>query len=398
LTISYLRFTLQTVDKKYGIYGSKIMRSGKYINQLKGELQYKAFMPNFLPFAIQSDDEFQTLLSRADLALGRLDGIAETLPDADFFILMYIRKEATLSSQVEGTQATFADVLKAEAKVGDLEIRKDVDEILNYIKAMNYGLERLKTFPLSLRLIKDIHKILLEGVRGEGKEPGEFRKSQNWIGGTSIQRASFVPSPPQEIMSLLDNFEKFLYDKSPMPILLKTGLLHTQFENIHPFLDGNGRIGRLLITFYLCQQKILDKPLLYLSDFFKRYRQEYYDRLNAFHEKDDIEGWLKFFLEGVAVTAEQAVETSKKILKLRGDGLNKISSLGRSTPKATLVFNSLFHTPLITIKDVERIAELKNPNALALVNKLVRLEILEETTGRKRNKVFAYRQYIKLFD
>ncbi|HOD87331.1 MAG TPA: Fic family protein [bacterium] len=374
------------------------MRSGKYINQLKGELQYKAFMPNFLPFAIQSDDEFQTLLSRADLALGRLDGIAETLPDADFFILMYIRKEATLSSQVEGTQATFADVLKAEAKVGDLEIRKDVDEILNYIKAMNYGLERLKTFPLSLRLIKDIHKILLEGVRGEGKEPGEFRKSQNWIGGTSIQRASFVPSPPQEIMSLLDNFEKFLYDKSPMPILLKTGLLHTQFENIHPFLDGNGRIGRLLITFYLCQQKILDKPLLYLSDFFKRYRQEYYDRLNAFHEKDDIEGWLKFFLEGVAVTAEQAVETSKKILKLRGDGLNKISSLGRSTPKATLVFNSLFHTPLITIKDVERIAELKNPNALALVNKLVRLEILEETTGRKRNKVFAYRQYIKLFD
>jgi len=330
--------------------------------------------------------------------LGRLDGIAETLPDADFFILMYIRKEATLSSQVEGTQATFADVLKAEAKVGDLEIRKDVDEILNYIKAMNYGLERLKTFPLSLRLIKDIHKILLEGVRGEGKEPGEFRKSQNWIGGTSIQRASFVPSPPQEIMSLLDNFEKFLYDKSPMPILLKTGLLHTQFENIHPFLDGNGRIGRLLITFYLCQQKILDKPLLYLSDFFKRYRQEYYDRLNAFHEKDDIEGWLRFFLEGVAVTAEQAVETSKKILKLRGDGLNKISSLGRSTPKATLVFNSLFHTPLITIKDVERIAELKNPNALALVNKLVRLEILEETTGRKRNKVFAYRQYIKLFD
>ncbi len=398
MTISYLRFTLQTVDKKYGIYGSKIMRSGKYINQLKGELQYKAFMPNFLPFAIQSDDEFQTLLSRADLALGRLDGIAETLPDADFFILMYIRKEATLSSQVEGTQATFADVLKAEAKVGDLEIRKDVDEILNYIKAMNYGLERLKTFPLSLRLIKDIHKILLEGVRGEGKEPGEFRKSQNWIGGTSIQRASFVPSPPQEIMSLLDNFEKFLYDKSPMPILLKTGLLHTQFENIHPFLDGNGRIGRLLITFYLCQQKILDKPLLYLSDFFKRYRQEYYDRLNAFHEKDDIEGWLRFFLEGVAVTAEQAVETSKKILKLRGDGLNKISSLGRSTPKATLVFNSLFHTPLITIKDVERIAELKNPNALALVNKLVRLEILEETTGRKRNKVFAYRQYIKLFD
>ena len=374
------------------------MRSGKYINQLKGELQYKAFVPNFLPFGIESDDELQSLLSKADLALGRLDGIAETLPDVDFFILMYIRKEATLSSQVEGTQATFADVLRVEAKIEDLESHKDVDEILNYIKAMNYGLERLKSFPLSLRLIKEIHKILLEGVRGEGREPGEFRKSQNWIGGTTIQRASFVPTPPQEIIASLDNFEKFLHDKSLMPILLKIGLLHAQFENIHPFLDGNGRIGRLLITFYLCQQKILDRPLLYLSDFFKRYRQEYYDRLNAFHEKDDIEGWLKFFLEGVAVTAEQAVETSKKILKLREGDIKKILTLGRSTPKANLVFNSLFHTPLTTIKDVERITGLQNPNALALVNKLVKLEIIKEITGRKRNKVFAYQQYIKLFD
>ena len=374
------------------------MRSGKYINQLKDELQYKAFVPNLLPFEIESDNELQSLLSKADLALGRLNGIAETLPDVDFFILMYIRKEATLSSQVEGTQATFADVLRAEAKVEDLEIHKDVDEILNYIKAMNCGLDRLKSFPLSLRLIKEIHKILLEGVRGEGREPGEFRKSQNWIGGTTIQKASFVPAPPQEIMTLLDNFEKFLHDKSLMPVLLKTGLLHAQFENIHPFLDGNGRIGRLLITFYLCQQKTLDRPLLYLSDFFKRYRQEYYDRLNAFHEKDDIEGWLKFFFEGVAVTAEQAVETSKKILKLREEGLKKILSLGRSTPKATLVFNSLFHTPLATIRDIEKMTGLKNPNALALVNKLVNLEILKEITGRKRNKVFAYQQYIKLFD
>ena len=377
---------------------SKIMRSGKYMNHLKGELQYKAFVPNFLPFEIKSDAELQSLLSKADLALGRLDGIAETLPDVDFFILMYIKKEATLSSQVEGTQATFADVLKAEVRVEDLEIHKDVDEILNYIEAMNSGLEKLKNFPLSLRLIKEIHKILLAGVRGEGREPGEFRKSQNWIGGTTIQSASFVPPPPQKIMVLLDNFEKFLYDKSPMPILLKTGLIHAQFENIHPFLDGNGRIGRLLITFYLCQQKTLDRPLLYLSDFFKRYRQEYYDRINAFHEKDDIEGWLKFFLEGVAVTAEQAVETSKKIIKLREDNLKKILTLGRSTPKATLVFNSLFHTPLIAIKDVEKITGLKNPNALALVNKLVKLGILKETTGKKRNKIFAYQQYIKLFD
>ena len=374
------------------------MKSGQYINQLKGELQYRAFVPNLLPFEIKMDAELQTLLSKADLALGRLDGIAEILPDVDFFILMYIRKEATLSSQVEGTQATFADVLKAEAKVEDLEIHKDVDEILNYIKAMKYGLDRSRNFPLSLRLIKEIHKILLEGVRGEYKEPGEFRKTQNWIGGTTIERASFIPAPPQEMTTLLDNFEKFLYDKSLMPILIKTGLIHAQFENIHPFLDGNGRIGRLLITFYLCQQKVLDKPLLYLSDFFRKDRQKYYDCLNAFHEKDDIGGWLKFFLEGVMVTAEQAVDTSKKILKLREEDLKKILSLGRSAPKATLVFNSLFHTSLITIKDVEKMTGLKNPNALALVNKLLKLEILKEITGRKRNKVFAYQQYIKLFD
>ena len=375
------------------------MRTGKYITQLKGDLEYKAFIPYPLPFEIKIDKEFQSLLSEADQSLGRLDGIAETLPDVDFFILMYIRKEATLSSQVEGTEATFADVLKAEAKIRDLEIHKDVDEILNYINAMNYGLKRMETLPLSLRLIKEIHKILLTGVRGEGREPGEFRKTQNWIGGgPSIQKASFVPPPPHEIMPLLDNLEKFFYDKSPTPILVKTGLIHAQFEVIHPFLDGNGRIGRLLITFYLCQQKVLNKPLLYLSDFFKKYRQEYYDRLNAFHEKDDIEGWLKFFLDGIIITAKEAVETSKKIIKLREEDMKRIFTLGRSLNKATLVFNHLFHTPLITIKDVEKITGLKNPNALALINKLVNLGILTETTGRKRNKVFAYERYIKLFD
>jgi len=375
------------------------MRTGKYITQLKGDLEYKAFIPNPLPFEIKIDKEFQSLLSEADQSLGRLDGIAETLPDVDFFILMYIRKEATLSSQVEGTEATFADVLKAEAKIRDLEIHKDVDEILNYINAMNYGLKRMETLPLSLRLIKEIHKILLTGVRGEGREPGEFRKTQNWIGGgPSIQKASFVPPPPNEIMPLLDNLEKFFYDKSPTPILVKTGLIHAQFEVIHPFLDGNGRIGRLLITFYLCQQKVLHKPLLYLSDFFKKYKQEYYDRLNAFHEKDDIEGWLKFFLNGIIITAKEAVETSKKIIKLREEDMKRIFTLGRSVNKATLVFNHLFHTPLITIKDVEKITGLKNPNALALINKLVNLGILTETTGRKRNKVFAYERYIKLFE
>ncbi len=375
------------------------MRSGKYTIQLRDkEGQYKAFTPNPLPFKIDFDEDLQSLLSKADLALGRLDGIADTLPDVDFFILMYIRKEATLSSQVEGTQATFADLLNAEAKIEDLEIHKDVDEILNYIQAMNYGLDRLKTLPISLRLIKEIHKILLQGVRGEWKEPGEFKKSQNWVGGATIERASFIPCPPQEVMSALDNLEKFIHNNSRIPILIKTGLIHTQFENIHPFLDGNGRIGRLLTTFYLCQQKVLDKPLLYLSGFFKKYRQEYYDRLNAVHEKDDIEGWLKFFLEGVAVTANQAVDTSKKIIKLKEEDFKKILALGRTTSKATLVFNFLFHTPTLTVKDVENIAGLRNPNALLLIGKMVNLGILEEITGRKRNRVFRYQKYVNLFD
>ncbi len=374
------------------------MRSGKYVTQLKGDAEYKAFIPNPLPFEINMDEELQMLLSKADLALGRLDGITETLPDVDFFILMYIRKEATLSSQVEGTQATFADVLNAEANVEDLEIHKDVDEILNYINAINYGLKGLENLPLCLRLIKEIHKILLNGVRGEFKEPGEFKKSQNWIGGSTISRASFVPCPPQELDNALNNMEKFLNSNTNIPTLIKTGLIHVQFENIHPFLDGNGRIGRLLITFYLCQQGVLHKPLLYISEFFKKYRQEYYNRLNAVHEKDDIEGWLKFFLDGIAITANQAIETNKKIIKLREEDLKKISSLGRSTQKAILVFNYLFHTPILTIKDIENITGLKNPNALSLMNKMTNLGILKEITGKKRNKVFRYQNYVNLFE
>lgn len=374
------------------------MRTGKLINQLKDQFQYQAFVPNLLPFEVKMDDVLGDLLAKANIALGRLDGFAEILPDTDFFILMYVRKEATLSSQIEGTQATFSDVLKAESKIQDHEIHKDVDEILNYIEAMNCGLKRLKTFPLSLRLIREIHKILLQGVRGEMKTPGEFRRSQNWIGGTTLQTASFVPPPPHELHKLLDNLEKYMHDASPASLLVKAGLIHAQFEGIHPFLDGNGRVGRLLITFYLCQQGILLKPLLYLSQFIKKNRQEYYDRLNAFHGNDDIEGWLKFFLTGVIFTAESAVETARKIVKLRERDLNKIVGLGRSSENAVKLFNALYRSPLIRVKDVEKITSLKNPNALELVSKFLKLGILKETTGQKRNRMFAYQNYIKLFD
>lgn len=373
-------------------------RTGTYINQLQGDVQYKAFVPNPLPYEVKVDEILQHLVSKADLALGRLDGITEILPDVDFFIFMYTRKEATLSSQVEGTQATFADVLKAEAKIEDGEIHKDVDEILNYIKAMGYGLRKLEELPFSLRLIKQIHEILLKGVRGEGRTPGEFRKTQNWVGGATINTARFVPPPVHEVMRLLDNLEKFLHEPTHMPILIKTGLIHSQFETIHPFLDGNGRVGRLLITFYLCQQGILKRPLLYISEFFKMHRQEYYDRLNAVRTEDGIEDWLKFFVEGVAITADKAVDTTRKILKLREKDIHKVVTLNRVSIKGKILLDFLYRAPLVQIKTVERVTGLKNPNAIALVSKFTKLGILKEITGQKRNRVFSYKDYIELFE
>jgi len=374
------------------------VRTGIYQNQLQGVLKYEAFVPNRLPFKIKISDKLQSLLSRADLALGRLDGMADTLPDLDFFILMYVRKEATISSQIEGTQATFVDVLKKEAKFEDSEVHKDVNEILNYITAMNYGLTRLTEFPLSLRLIKEIHQKLLANVRGQHKTPGEFRTSQNWIGGSTIETATFIPPPRHEVMPLMGNLETFMHDTAPMAVLLKTGLIHAQFETIHPFLDGNGRTGRLVITFYLCQQNVLHKPLLYLSEYFKRNRQIYYDRLNTYRIKDDIEGWLEFFLQGIIETSEKAVDTSRKIIVLKEKSIQKIATLGKSTENGMNILNALFRTPMVRIKDVERILSLKNPNALSIVAKLQQLSIIKEITGNQRNRIFSFFEYVKLFE
>jgi Fic family protein len=374
------------------------MRCGQYTTQSSGKSKYKAFVPNPLPFKVKMDNVLQSLLSEADQALGRLDGIAELLPDVDFFVLMYIGKEATLSSQVEGTQATLSDLLKAEAKIEDIDVRSDVDEIQNYVRAMNYGLDRIETLPMSLRLIREIHKELLRGVRGRGKTPGVFRKSQNWVGGHSIETASFVPPPAHEMMPLLSNLEKYLHDRTPVPILIKTAVAHLQFEAIHPFLDGNGRIGRLLVTFYLCQQKALKKPMLYLSEFFRANRQEYYDRLSAAHDRDDLEGWLRFFLEGVASTAGKAAETAGKVLALRENDMRAAAGLGAVSENAVKLLNHLYGRPYVRIKDVEAIVGLSNPNAIALIGKMSRLGILAEITGRKRNKVFAYSSYIEAFE
>lgn len=374
------------------------MRAGQYISQSGGKARYKAFIPNELPFKIKMDNVLQARLSEADQALGRLDGISHILPDVDFFVLMYISKEATLSSQVEGTMATFSDLLKAEARIEDAEVHSDVDEIQNYIRAMDHGIDRLDTLPLSLRLIREIHGVLLQGVRGEGKTPGAFRKSQNWIGGHSIETASFVPPPAHDIMPLLHNLEKYMHDKNPAPVLIKTAMIHLQFEAIHPFLDGNGRVGRLLITIYLRQQGVLKKPLLYLSEFFRVHRQEYYDRLSAAHGKDDLEGWLRFFLEGVTLTARGAADTARRVIELREHDMRSVAGIGAASERALKLMGHLYRSPLVRIKDVERIVGLSNPNAIGLIGKLTKLGILEEITGRKRNKIFAYSKYIDVFN
>jgi len=308
-----------------------IARAGVYVTQPTG---YKAFIPKDLPPdpPIRYDDGLWDGLSRADMALGRLDGSAENLPNPDLFVAMYVRKEAVLSSQIEGTQASLTDLLEYEVNRPTLKSLQDVGEVVNYVAAMNYGLEHLSELPVSLRLIKEIHAKLLAGVRGSDRTPGEPRRSQNWIGpnGTLLAQARYVPPPPDEMNRALGKLETFIHDQTPMPALVKVGLVHSQFETIHPFLDGNGRVGRLLITFLLCEKGALRRPLLYLSHYLKLHRQEYYDRLQAVREKGDWEGWLRFFIEGVRTVADEAADTARRIVSLRKQHRNAITrELGR---------------------------------------------------------------------
>lgn len=375
------------------------MRSGWWLKQLSGELEYQAFVPNKLPYEStpQIDELILDLLSEASILLGRLDGITELLPDPNFFILMYIKKEATSSAQIEGTQATFADLLKHEAKIKDPKIPDDVKEIVNYINAMNYGVKRLETLPLSLRLIREIHKILLKDVRGQERYPGKFRKSQNWVGGRTINLATYVPPPIHELPGLLDNFEKFLHLKTKMPILIKAALTHAQFELIHPFLDGNGRTGRLLITFYLYHEKKLNRPLLYLSDHFHRYRQEYYDHLNAISKRDDIEGWIKYFLDGVITVSKDAIILAQKIINLRKEDEKKIMTSGRAAKSGIKLLDYLYTNPIVTGNLTEEITGLSPSNARNLINKFIKMAILRQMDKRQREKRFIYERYMALF-
>jgi Fic family protein len=380
--------------------GSNQGRAGRYISQPTG---YKAFIPAPLPPdpPLRLDGELHVLLSNADRALGRLDGSIQTLPNPDLFVMMYVRKEAVLSSQIEGTQSSLQDLLAAEAQVFSPDHPRDVDEVVNYVRAMNHGLARLEELPVSVRLIREIDSKLVEGVRGANLTPGSLRMSQNWIGpgGCTLATASFVPPPPYEVPNALSDLERFLHSDIDMPLLAKIGLAHAQFETIHPFLDGNGRVGRLLIAFLLCESGVLLKPVLYLSHYFKRNRQTYYDHLQAVRDTGAWEDWIAFFLRGVAEVSAEATDTARRILALREEHRTAITEhLGRAAGNGHRVLENLYEHPIVSVNDVRALTGVTYQAANNLVSRLVEHGILREYTGQARHRRFIYDSYIRLFD
>jgi Fic family protein len=376
-------------------------RIGSFIkSSAVGGESYSAYVPTALPPSPPLQmDALYPLLDQANTALGRLDGIQMVLPDPSLFLYMYVRKEAVLSSQIEGTQSTLSDLLLSEhAKAPGIPV-DDVVEVSCYVAAMDYGLERLSTLPLSLRLIREIHEKLMNNARGGNKYPGEFRTSQNWLGGTRPGNARFVPPPPEKLMPCLDQFEKFLHDeKAQLPVLIKAALAHHQFETIHPFLDGNGRLGRLLITFILCIEGVLKKPLLYLSLYFKANRDTYYHHLQAVRDTGDWESWIEFFLTGVVETANQATETAQSILALFQEDRNKIENSPKQTAAVQSVHAYLQQKPITLTSQIKKSCQLSLPTVLRALSTLEELDIVREITGKERHKIFVYRRYLDILN
>lgn len=372
-------------------------RAGRYVKQLAG---YKAYIPELLPPAppIKYDGELRNLLSEADRALAKLDGITTVLPNPELFIAMYVKKEALLSSQIEGTQASLEGILRFEANLEPSEDINEIKEVVNYIKAMNYGINRLENMPLSNKLTKEIHKILIKGTRGTLKTPGKFRKTQNWLGpqGANLSEATFVPPPPDTVIDLMSNLEKFIHSKDEVPPLIKISLIHAQFETIHPFLDGNGRVGRLLITFYMFWEKILSHPLLYLSFYLKKNRIEYYDWLMKIRLDGDWEGWLKFFLKGVKEVSEEAANSAGKIIILKETILKKLFDKKVSSIYAVEFLNLLFRKPIITSQELIKELETSKETANQIVRKFEEIEILKEISGKKRYKKYIFSDYVNI--
>lgn len=375
-------------------------RAGRYVRQPSG---YRAFVPAPLP-PVPAVDLAGLLIDllEASQAVARLDGIATTLPNIELLVFMYIRAEAVLSSQIEGTQASLDDVLRAEANLEQPDDPHDVQEVINYISALNYGLERTSSLLLSLRLIRELHGHLLSDVRGAERDPGEFRRTQNWIGsaGATLRTARFVPPPVPEMHEALDNLEKFIYaEGTGIPDLVRIGLLHAQFETTHPFLDGNGRTGRLLITLLLCHYRLLRLPLLYLSYYFKQHRTEYYDRLQAVRDTGDWEGWLRFFLRGVRMVAEESTEKTRQVLELRERHRALLTQdFGRKAGNALTILEHLYRQPYVSVNRVAELTGQTYASANTLVADLVAADLLSPVNERQRDRVFEYRQYMDIFE
>jgi Fic family protein len=370
-------------------------KSGKYLQQYK----YKSFSPAGINHSwTWTDGKTNTLLAEANRNLGALDAFSLNVPDVDIFIEMHIAKEATQSSKIEGTQTELEEALKKSADIAP-ERKDDWQEVSNYIDAMNNSINKLKTLPLTSRLLKEAHKILMRGVRGEHRNPGEFRTSQNWIGGATLNDAAYIPPVHTEVNELMSDLEKFLHNEQiDVPILIRAGIAHYQFETIHPFLDGNGRIGRLLITLFLVSSGLLIKPSLYLSDYFEKHRRLYYDNLNGVRVNNELGQWIKFFLVGIIETSQKGIETFKSILKLKeAIESKKLISLGKKQPTAKLLMTYLFRKPVVTAQDVQRELKISLPTANSILADFERLKILNEKTGWKRNREFEFTEYLNLF-
>lgn len=373
------------------------VKIGEFKQQKEG---FKAFIPALFP--PKSGFEFsRTIEKKNDTAirlLGKLDGITQLLPDMDFFIFMYIRKDAASSSQIEGTQATMIDAIEAEAKI-DTDLPEDVDDILHYIKALNYGLKRLQNFPFALRFFRELHRELTKGARKTHfANPGEFRKTQNWIGGTRPDNAHFVPPPVVDMQRALGDLEKFINTASDLLLLIKAGLAHAQFETIHPFLDGNGRTGRMLITFYLWKEKLLERPVLFLSSYFKRHQKIYYERLDRYHN-GDVEAWIDFFLDGVAEIAQEAVGTVLDITKLHQQDTLKIQTLSkRASESAAQVLPHLYQMPIVNVARVKEWTGFTRAGVQKIIDRFIKLGILSDRNPKKTyDKSYIYKKYIDIF-
>ena len=362
------------------------------------DFEYQYFLPNQLPERIDfKDPNIALLLEDATQKLGELNAYAKLVPDVEFFIKMHEVKEATESSKIEGTRTEIDEAVMEEEDINP-ERRDDWQEVQNYIKAMRFSINELDKVPLATNLLKRTHRILISGVRGEHKTPGEVRRTQNWIGGATIRDAHFVPPLPEDVDSLLSDLDHYWNDRAlTTPLLIKAGISHYQFETIHPFLDGNGRLGRLIIVLFLMEKKKLSKPILYLSDFFAKHRSKYYEALDAVRERNDIEHWIKFFLVAVAETADRSCKTLQMIIDLKSKNNDKILSLGKRAPIASRLLNQMYSAPIMTIRQITETLNITSTSANILVRSLMDLGILTELTGFARNRLFAYSEYMELF-